>query len=76
MSDSKSGKIIFKAPEGLDLEGKEKGDALEFVGEVRIEEDGKLCLKRINGIELSGYDEKPKPAKSFAEAVTGDYSED
>lgn len=54
MKSSKK-KLIFKLPEGLDLEGKKEGEELEVVGTVKIEPDGRGCFVKINGIELPGY---------------------
>lgn len=70
------GKLRFAAPDGFDLEGKAEGDTIEAVAELEIEEGGKLCLRKLNGIEVAGYD-KPKPdTADFTSAVTGDTSED
>lgn len=55
------GKITFDAPEGFDLEGKEPGDMVEAVVELEVEEGGKLCLRKLNGIDVGGYDEKGVP---------------
>lgn len=64
--------LTFAAPAGLDFEDKKAGDTLEVVAELEIEEGGKLCLKKINGIEVEGRKPTPKQARSFAEAVTGE----
>lgn len=69
----KGKKLTLPIPEGLDLEDKEDGETLEVVAEFKLE-DGKLCLKAINGIEVADYpndEEKPPGPRNFAEAVTG-----
>lgn len=72
----KKKRLTFDIPEGLDLEGKGPGDMLEVVAGLKIEEDGKLCLKVVNGIELEGYEkEKEKRPPSFADAVGGEPEE-
>lgn len=74
--DPDKGKIIFDAPDGMDLEGKEEGETIQAVVDLEIEDDGRLCLKKVNGLPVAGYSDKPKPPTNFAEAVTGDTSEE
>ncbi len=74
--ESDKGKIIVPAPDGLDTEGKKPGETFDAVCEFEIEDDGKLCLKKINGIEMGGYEGDQKeqegpPENTFAGAVTG-----
>lgn len=56
-----SKELKFTAPEGLDLAGKEEGDTIEVVAELRIEAGGKLCLESINGIPTHSIKEEEEP---------------
>lgn len=76
-------KLIFKLPDGLDLEGKEEGEELEVVGTIKIEPDGKGCFVKVNGIELPGYkdgepdeDEDDAPERSTSRFTDAAMSED
>lgn len=70
--ESRKKKLTLPIPEGLDLEGNEDGDMLETVAEFKIEK-GKLCLKKINGIDVYDPNDEAKPGpRDFAGAVTGE----
>lgn len=68
----------FKAPEGMDMEDKKPGDMIEAVVELEIKENGMLCVRKVNGMEVGDYKEKGKPLEDdqekpddFADAVMG-----
>jgi hypothetical protein len=74
--DDESGKIYFDAPSDYDMTDKKPGDEIEFVGTATVEEDGRLCLKKMDGMDVGGEGEKPNPADKkndyeggFADAV-------
>jgi len=64
----------FSAPEGMDMEGKKPGDTIEFVGEARIEEDGKLCLKKMNGMDVPGAGEAQKMGDGEKDSYKGGFA--
>ena len=73
---SKRDKYTFKAPEGVDIEGKKPGDTFEAVVEFEVKEGGKLCVEKINGLELPDSDKdedesEENPAKSTFVASMG-----
>lgn len=68
-------KSYFSAPEGMDMEGKKPGDMIEFVGEARIEEDGKLCLKKMNGMDVPGAGEPEKMGDGEKDAYKGGFAD-
>lgn len=57
--------VEFEAPSGIDLEGKQPGDTLEAVCVLEIKEGGKLCVRKVNGVDVPGYEDK-KPAEEEA----------
>lgn len=65
----------FTPPDGFDTEGKKPGERVEFVGEAEVMPDGRMCLKKVNGIELSGEQEATGEAEpktpSFTDAMMG-----
>lgn len=72
----------FQAPEGMDLEGKNPGDTIEVVATCEIKPDGKLCVRKVNGMDVPGYDDKDKTDDesapdddSFTSAAMGDQSQ-
>lgn len=67
--------VRFKAPEGIDLGEHKPGDTLEMVGTFEVEEDGMLCLKKVDGVSLDNAkeekDEGEDKSDSFTDAVMG-----
>lgn len=71
--DTKKGE--FKAPADLDMEGKKPGDMIEVVATCEVKDDGMLCVRKVNGMDVEGYDDEAAPAEKepyqggFADAV-------
>lgn len=66
----------FQAPEGIDLEGKKPGEMIEVVATLEVKEGGKLCVRKVNGVDVPGYEDKPEeePApdeENFTSAAMG-----
>lgn len=76
MPDKSRKRYTFKAPEGVDLEDKKPGDKLEAVVEFEVEKDGKLCLKKINGIELQEDDKEEMKEGNTPATFAGSFGED
>jgi hypothetical protein len=55
-------KVTFPAPKGLHLpEGTKVGDTVELLCELKVEQNGKLCLTSIEDAQMEGYEEKDEP---------------
>lgn len=52
------GKTYFDAPKGYDMDGKKPGDEIEFVATAKVEDDGRLCLTKMDGMDMDGDDKK------------------
>lgn len=65
----------FKAPEGMELDDKQPGDMIQAVVDLKIGSDGMLMLKKVNGLDVGGGDEKSPDEEqappSFADSVMG-----
>lgn len=51
----------FHAPEGFDMEGKKPGEMIEAVVELEIKDNGMLCVRKLNGMDVEGYEDKETP---------------
>jgi hypothetical protein len=51
----------FPAPEGMDMGEKKPGDMMEVVCTLEVKDNGMLCVRKVNGMEVPGYDDKEKP---------------
>lgn len=56
--DADEGKTYITPPEGYDIGNKKPGDTVEFVGEATVEDDGRLCLTKMDGMDMDGGEEK------------------
>lgn len=71
--DSEKGE--FKAPEGMDMEDKKPGDMIEVVATCEVKDGGMLCVRKVNGMDVEGYDDEAVPEEKepyqggFADAV-------
>lgn len=65
----------FKAPDGMDLEDKQPGDTIQGVVDFKVGPDRMLTLKKVNGMDLGGGEEKSpeenQAPPSFADSVMG-----
>ncbi len=65
-------KVVFDAPKGLHLpEGTKAGDTVELLCEIKVEQNGKLCLTSIEDAQMEA-DEKdeaaPEQGSKFADS--------
>jgi hypothetical protein len=56
--DEESNEGSFPMPEGFDLDDKKTGDEFEAVCTLKVEDGGKLCVTKVEGMAVPGYDEK------------------
>lgn len=49
---------MFKLPEGMELK---PGEMKEVVCTVEGKDDGMACVRKVNGMEVPGYEDKDKP---------------
>lgn len=71
--DGESHEGSFKAPEGMDMEGKKPGDTVQAVCDLEIEADGRLCVKKVNGMDVPGYEEEESKEQEMGEGEKPSY---
>lgn len=78
MGDDESKEGSFPMPEGYDMEDKKPGDEFEAVCTLKVEDGGRLCVTKVEGMDVPGYDDKEEkdegeaPEKgSFVKSVFG-----
>lgn len=52
---------MFKAPEGMDVSDKKPGETMDVVCTLEVKDNGMLCVRKVNGMEVPGYEDKDKP---------------
>ena len=68
---------MFPAPKGMDMDGKKPGDTMEAVCVLEVKDDGMLCVRKVNGMYVPGYEDKDdmdkeKSSDSFMDAAMPD----
>lgn len=64
-------RIEFELPEGLSLpDGISKSGSFEVLATLQLKDDGKACLKALDGYLMPGYQEKDSDDKSYASAAS------
>ena len=62
--------IEFKAPEGLEIpEGTNPGDTFEVMATVALGKEGELYLKEIDGMPVSGVEQKEEEVPETKEEM-------
>lgn len=51
---------MFKAPEGMDIGDKKPGETMDVVCTLEVKDNGMLCVRKVNGMEVPGYEDKSK----------------
>lgn len=82
--DDESSEGSFPMPEGYDMEDRKPGDEFEAVCTLKVEDGGRLCVTKVEGMSVPGYDEKEEkdegeeaPEKGgFVNAVFGKGNEE
>lgn len=72
-------KVTFSIPEGYVVpEGIKSGDEFDAAVTMKLEDDGKsLCLVKVDGVAMPGYEDKGRKANAGAEdaAVQADFAQ-
>jgi len=51
---------MFMAPKGMEMDGKKTGDTMEAVCTLEVKDGGMLCVRKVNGMDVPGYEDKEK----------------
>lgn len=74
--DERSGEVMFKAPEGMDVSEMKEGDEKEILAMVRYDGDGQFKLVSVDGYPLGESDEEMPEGYEEGEEMEDEMSEE